>query len=183
MTTARREHERDGWQHYLRQRRLARECALQFLYQADLQDDWSCDQTRLTRLHAQVAELDAWPGDEQARDAWCFACRLIEGVCQERAGLDAKIGACAENWRLERMSTVDRNILRLALFELLHCDDVPDIAAIDEAIELAKEFGHQDSSRFVNGILDRVLQERQAGTPPGREHPGQVQDEAASETV
>ena len=73
MRAAARASHRARPERYLRQRRLARECALQFLYQADLQQDWGCDAARLTQFHTQVSGLDAWPGDDQAKDAWAFA--------------------------------------------------------------------------------------------------------------
>ena len=160
---------------YLRRRRYARECALQFLYQADQQDDWDCAQSRLELLRQQLDGLDSSLPDAEAGRAWEFAERLIRGVCAERQALDALIGESALNWTLARMAVVDRNILRLAAFELLHCDDVPDVASVDEAVELAKEFGHKDSHRFVNGILDRLLHQcrvepnASADEPPSEE--------------
>ena len=154
-------------QSYLRQRRFGRECALQFLYQADQQDDWTCRPEALKCFRKQVKEIEDRPVNEQFENAWKFVLMLIRGVSEHRETIDSMVRDCAINWRLERMGVVDRNILRLAAFELFHCDDVPDVAAINEAIELAKQFGHKDSGRFVNGILDRLLQERKknAGTP------------------
>jgi N utilization substance protein B len=73
--------------------------------------------------------------------------------------IDAKISAAAENWRIARMPTVDRNILRLGAFELLHMQDTPAAVAFDEAIELARRYGTTDSSAFVNGVLDRLRRE------------------------
>jgi N utilization substance protein B len=85
---------------------------------------------------------------------------LVEGVAAASAEIDAAIAAHAEGWTLERMPTVDRNILRLATFELLHTDDVPDRVAIDEAVELAKLVSTDRSPAFINGVLGRMLAER-----------------------
>jgi len=151
----------DGLQRYLRRRRLARECALQYLYQNDVQDDWDCTPERLQRFWDQARALADGAPEEEFERAREFAERLICGVAAEREKLDAMIRESAQNWTLERMGVVDRNIIRLAAFELYGCDDVPDVAAINEAIELAKEFGHEDSARFVNGIVDRLYRQRQ----------------------
>jgi len=153
---------KDAIEEYLRQRRFARQCALQYLYQADQQQAWSCTPAELRRFWEQVQELDDCLVGTQLERARGFAERLITGLCGQREALDRMISACALNWTLRRMAVVDRNILRLAAYELFHCDDVPHVAAIDEAIELAKEFGDDNSGRFVNGILDRLLRERQA---------------------
>lgn len=86
-----------------------------------------------------------------------FARALVEGVRAHQADIDAHITQAAENWRLDRMAAIDRNILRLGAFEILHCPDVPSKVAINEALELAKRYSTSQSSRFVNGILDRLL--------------------------
>ena len=83
---------------------------------------------------------------------------LISGVKEHQAQIDSIISSVAENWRLDRMAAIDRNILRLGAFEMLFCPDVPAKVAINEALELAKRYSTAQSSRFVNGILDRVLQ-------------------------
>jgi N utilization substance protein B len=85
-----------------------------------------------------------------------FTRALIDGVLANQPALDAMISELAENWRIDRMAAIDRNILRLGAFELLHCADVPRSVAINEALELAKRYSTAQSSRFVNGILDRV---------------------------
>jgi N utilization substance protein B len=147
---------------YRRERQFGRRCALQFLYQADVQDDWGNVERNLALLRRQVRELDEAPEGTSFDHAWQFAERLVRGVLTERSGLDERITASATNWTLARMSVVDRNILRLASFELHCCDDVPELTALDEGVELAKAFGHADSSRFVNGVLDRMLRDRRA---------------------
>src|SRR5262249_35071062 len=85
-----------------------------------------------------------------------FALALYDGVLQERADLDRRLAQAAENWKVQRMAVVDRNILRLGEYELLHVPDTPAAVVIDEAIELARRYGSADSPAFVNGVLDRL---------------------------
>ena len=145
---------------YRRERQLARRSALQYLYQADVQDDWGNVGRNLTLLKPQLRELDDPLEPPSFERAWDFTERLVRGVVAERARLDERISASATNWTLARMSVVDRNILRLATYELYCGDEVPELTALDEGVELAKVFGHADSSRFVNGVLDRLLRDR-----------------------
>jgi N utilization substance protein B len=86
-----------------------------------------------------------------------FAHALVAGVQSNQPRIDELIALVAENWRLDRMAAIDRNILRLGAFEILHCPEVPTKVAINEALELAKRYSTAQSSRFVNGILDRLL--------------------------
>ena len=95
-----------------------------------------------------------------------FAEGLISGVKQHQVRIDALISEAAENWRLDRMAAIDRNILRLGAYEMMFCDEIPARVAINEALELAKRYSTAQSSRFVNGILDRVLQSHAAATRP-----------------
>jgi transcription antitermination protein NusB len=88
-----------------------------------------------------------------------FADRLVRGYGARSAEIDDKIRAVSRHWRLERMSRVDRNILRLAAYELLHVEDVPSRVTLNEAVELAKRFGNEESAAFVNGVLDRIAQD------------------------
>lgn len=95
--------------------------------------------------------------DKDTEAARGFALGLVEGVERHRAQLDEALAAVSRNWRLERMAVIDRNVLRLAAFELLHrIDEVPRKVAINEAVELAKTFGAEGSGAFVNGVLDRI---------------------------
>lgn len=105
-----------------------------------------------------VHRNEALQGFEHAKE-------LVEGTVEHLEQIDALIRERADNWRLERMPAVDRNILRLAIFELLYEEDVPKLVVVDEAIELAKQFGSEQSSRFVNGLLDGLLR---AHKFPGR---------------
>ena len=145
---------------YRRERQFARRSALQFLYQADVQDDWGNLARNLLLLKAQIRDLDDPLDPPSFERAWDFTERLVRGVVAERARLDERISASATNWTLARMSVIDRNILRLATYELYCGDEVPELTALDEGVELAKMFGHADSSRFVNGVLDRLLRDR-----------------------
>lgn len=94
-----------------------------------------------------------------------FARGLVDGVHAHQPALDETIAVVAENWRIDRMAAIDRNILRLGAFELLHCPEVPRRVAINEALELAKRYSTAQSSRFVNGILDR-LEASESADPP-----------------
>ena len=98
-----------------------------------------------------------WDGHEPvAEEIRTFATTLFTGTAQHLGELDAMITSHADNWQLNRMAVIDRNILRLGAFELLHMDDVPSKVCINEAIELAKRFGDADSGKFINGILDAI---------------------------
>lgn len=129
-------------------RHRAREVALQILYQADLNP-------QLDRQHVQQF---LWRRLRQ-EELVGFAERLYQGTLTHRPEIDERLARIAENWRIERMNAVDRNILRLGAYELLFCPETPTKAIIDEAIELAKRYGTSDSSAFVNAILDRLAQE------------------------
>ncbi len=93
----------------------------------------------------------------ELEQAFAYAQTLVKGTLEHREEIDDIIRRQAEHWRLERMPAVDRNILRLAVFEFLYETDVPQLVVLDEAIELAKEFGTEQSGRFVNGVLDGIL--------------------------
>lgn len=96
------------------------------------------------------------PGDPEGRD---YADQLVRGVGESLANVDDTIRKASVNWRLERMARVDRNVLRLGAWELLYGKDVPRAVILDEAVELAKRFGSEDSGAFVNGVLDRIAED------------------------
>lgn len=145
---------------FLRRRRYARGAALRYLYQADVNSEWTLDAEREQRFWDQAAQEEDKPADADFTAAREFASKLIRGVIENRAALDKRITDCANNWTIARMGAVDRNVLRIAAYEILFKqEEVPPLAALDEAIELAKEFGDKDSSRFVNGLLDRMVNE------------------------
>jgi len=126
-------------------RHQARERALQILFQYD--------------IHGKPGLwLDVfWKENEATDEAKAFAERLVAGVLEKKKELDVLIGNYATNWKVSRMPIVDRNILRSGVYELLWMDDVPAKVTVNEAIELAKSFGDDDASKFVNGVLDKVL--------------------------
>ena len=98
-------------------------------------------------------------GPDFAESVRPFAEQLLNGVYQHRDELDAMIVAASENWRIERMSIIDRNVLRIALYEMLYRLEIPPKVSINEAIDLGKTFGSPDSGSFINGILDHLLRE------------------------
>lgn len=132
-------------------RTLARRAALQWLYQCDAGGD--------ADPATRAAFLDRERTGPAAR---AFAETLIDGTLAARDALDAVLAPLATNWSLDRMTTVDRNILRLAAWELLHHAATPAKVVLNEAIELAKQFGTEHSGRFVNGILNRLLPKARA---------------------
>src|SRR3972149_7228254 len=125
-------------------RRKARETALQALYKIDISAGASGEEA------LELEELA--PGSEARR--YCET--LVQGVTLRIGALDAEIEKHSENWTISRMSVVDRNILRIAVYELLYSGDVPYKVIIDEAVELAKKFGTDESGPFINGIIDRI---------------------------
>ncbi len=128
-------------------RRQAREQALQLLYQVDL------GERSLDDAIALFWEDEAEP---TAPDVVEFARILARGATAQQARIDELISDASINWKIRRMSFVDRNILRVAVFEFVALDDVPAMVSINEAIELGKRFGTSDSGSFINGILDRI---------------------------
>jgi N utilization substance protein B len=126
-------------------RRKGREAAIQYHFWRDLQ-------------HGEAPERieDFWEFCPAALRVREFALPLIEGMMAHLPEIDERIRRYCENYEFHRISPVDRNILRLAIYEMLHRDDIPPVVSINEAIELAKTFGGVDSGRFVNGILDRM---------------------------
>src|SRR5206468_1502521 len=127
-------------------RREARELALQALYQLDVAGE------------GDPGLALFWSYFDAEREVQAFARELVEGVAAHRERIDALIAASAEHWRLPRLSRVDLSLLRLATFELLARPDIPPSVAIDEAIEIARRFGSEDSPAFVNGVLDHIAQ-------------------------
>ncbi len=136
-------------------RRRAREYALQALYQSDLSE--VAVLSALNHLWSTQVEEDGMEGARPAESEEIeFAQRLVTGVEADKIKLDGLIEEASTNWRINRMPIVDRNILRLAAFELLNCPDIPASVSVNEAVELAKKFGTAESRAFVNGIVDRL---------------------------
>jgi N utilization substance protein B len=142
-------------------RRLAREIAVQALYQIEMNDTDAADAVAMIAEEAarEDSELDADPSALEA--AVPRARELAEGVVRLQPAIDRMLQQYLTGWQIDRLSRVDRQILRLAAYEIVWRDDVPPKAAVNEAIELAKRFGTEESGRFVNGVLGRVLDELQ----------------------
>jgi N utilization substance protein B len=158
---------------------MAREMALQMLYQHDMGGS-SAEQ--IFRTFDRAVYLDARGVDDgdgpprrrtkrsaeegerrrrEVEDAFAYARSLVHGTLEHLDEVNGLIRQQADNWRLERMPAVDRNILRLAVYELLYEEDIPKLVVMDEAIELAKKFSTDQSSRFVNGLLDGLLKRQE----------------------
>lgn len=142
-------------------RRKARQAALQALFLMEMNAD---------RPYEQSLEifLENFPVKGKSQP---FFSRLVQGVNAQKPEIDRLIQGHSEHWRLERMSRVDCNILRLAVFELIFCTDVPPRVAINEAIDLGKQFGSDESGAFINGILDSIFLERY-----GKQNPKEPQE-------
>jgi N utilization substance protein B len=134
------------------QRRRAREHALQMLFQIDL-----------TGVGPQDVFRDFWSDHKAPSEIRGFAEELVLGVHGTRRELDRWIVGSAEHWRIERMAVVDRNVLRMAVHEIVHDPETPDAVIIDEAIEVAKKYGSEESGAFINGILDAIRKRKERG--------------------
>src|SRR5437016_13983599 len=151
-------------------RRLARERAVQFLFQYDLNppDDLEAalgqfwESQRLAAIAEEKAEatwgekIELPPPAPEEIAARAFAEPPIRGTLEHRPELDGQSSTHARNWALNRIATVDRNILRLAIYEMFFREDIPPVVSINEAVDIAKKFSTEDSGKFVNGILDKV---------------------------
>lgn len=126
-------------------RRVARECALQMMYQLDVGKH---PKEEILRTY--------WLMNEHPQKVRDFAGRLFEGAIGKMAEIDRVIQQHAQNWRLNRMAAVDRNVLRIAVFEFLWGGETPETVVINEALEIAKKFSTHESAQFVNGILDSI---------------------------
>ncbi len=136
-------------------RREGRELALQALYQLDMRPDE--DPSRGLALF--------WSHFDGRDEAQAFARELVDGVRHERERIDALIGGTAQHWRLPRLSRVDLNLLRLSAFELIGRPEIPASVTINEAVEIARRFGGEDSASFVNGVLDAIASALGAKAP------------------
>ena len=151
-------------------RREARERAIQFLFQHDLNPP---ENLELALAHFWNSQRAAALADEKGDAKWgekfempppsteetatrLFADPLIRGALEHRSEADEQIKKHAKNWDLHRIATVDRNIMRLAIYEMLHREDIPPVVSINEAVDIAKKFSTEDSGKFVNGILDKI---------------------------
>jgi transcription antitermination protein NusB len=160
-------------------RTAAREAALQMLYAAEI-----------GKHSAEALLKDFWrefPGDAEGR---AYADSAVRGVLEQRAELDARVVKASVNWRLERMSPIARNVLRLGTWELLYQPEIPRAVIIDESVEVAKRYGGTESGAFVNGVLDRIANDcgrpqdspraRPSAPPPPEEPAIEVASEEAA---
>lgn len=129
----------------MRLRSKAREVTLHILYEIEI-----------SKIEVMLAFKVYLENNPQRQEVIDFSTSLIEGVTKNLAQLDSLIKKYVKNWEIDRMAVIDRNILRMACFELLFLEEVPPKVSINEAIELAKRFGDLDSPRFVNGVLDKI---------------------------
>lgn len=151
-------------------RRIAREKALQFLFQYEINHPEDLDDALKTfwdsqRMSAAMKKISGPTYGEEvelppitSKDLVIrnFAESLIRGSIKQAEACDKRLSVYAKNWSLERIATVDRSILRIAIFEILECDDIPPKVTINEAVDLAKKYSTEKSGKFVNGILDKV---------------------------
>ena len=136
-------------------RRKARELALRMLYQ------WETNGNDPER--ALLAYCESFPYQPDIVE---YARSILSGVKRENEKIDAYIGQACENWRMDRITYVDKGIMRLSVYEMLFSSDVPPKVAIDEALELAKKYGSEDSREFINGVLDRIMREHYRDREP-----------------
>jgi transcription antitermination protein NusB len=139
-------------------RRKARECALQALFQLEF---------NLADPEAVIRRY--WDGQKVAEDVREYGLRIVEGIRTHSREVDAAIQAASENWRIPRMAVVDRNILRIAVYELLFENTLVPAVVINEAIEVAKKYAGEEASVFINGILDAVRKSLEAGNDSSKE--------------
>ncbi len=132
--------------HFTGERRRARELAVQVLFHLEYSDDEPLEAFRLVSENFEVAEA-----------LTAFSKQLVQGVCEKRPHLDRVISVSSKHWRLERMARLDRTILRLATYEMMFLKDIPPRVSLDEAVEIGKKFGSEDSSRYINGVLDNIF--------------------------
>jgi N utilization substance protein B len=138
-------------------RHKARECALQMLFAADMVDDDPA--TLMTNYWKELGDTGI---DDKTRD---FANGLVRGTIERISDIDERIRTRAEHWRIERMAIVDRNVLRLAVYEFLY-HDTPNNVAINEALEIARRFSTYEATQFINGILDGIKQDLESKDEP-----------------
>ena len=126
-------------------RRQARELAMQALFYMDMQKDASEEMVELF--------CDCFCPSKKSRP---FFMRLVTGVLEKKGEIDVLVERFSQNWKISRMSCVDRNVMRIAIYEMLYCDDIPPKVSINEAVDVGKKFGTQESGAFINGIMDSI---------------------------
>ena len=137
----------------MRKRTKARDIAIQILYELDIKKETA---ESLLEEYWQRPALE----DLADKDIKSFTTALVEGTIKNKEEIDKIISSYAQNWELKRMAVIDRNILRMGTYELLFLEDIPPKVSINEAVELAKKYGDTDSSKFVNGVIDKIKKEK-----------------------
>ena len=141
----------------MRKRTQARECALQMLYQIDV-----------TATNIKETMKDYWESNPASDEVREFAEKIVAGTREHLKEIDEILVKHTENWELNRMAVVDRNILRFSTFELLFVEDIPPKVAINEAVNLAKKYSQIESGKFVNGVLDKICHSEPKRTNPDK---------------
>jgi transcription antitermination protein NusB len=150
----------------VRERRQSRRLAVDLLYEAEIRDRLpleAFDDRARAGWSDSPTEEQTPVGPPPEEDIVAYARDLVSGVQAHQADIDETIGRYADRWAISRMPVIDRTLLRIALFELLWREDIPVPVAINEAVELAKELSTEDSGRFINGLLGRVVDDQKAG--------------------
>ncbi len=155
-------------------KRMGRELAMQYLFQCDLAGNENFSES-LENFWIQAEESGEFPSNRIFRKARNYAEKIIAGVYEHEQEIDGIIESFSKKWDIDRMPVVDRNIIRVAIFELEFCPDIPALVSIDEAIEISKDFSSEKSSNFINGILNGVKDSLPPGAkdPPGRKNNGE----------
>lgn len=131
----------------MRKRTFARECALKILYRIEISKE---------SIETSLKDFWSKSADSADKESHDFAETLVKGTCENLAAIDNIISKYTDNWNISRMAVIDKNIMRMCVYEMLYRDDIPPNVSINEAIELAKKYGDVDSGKFVNGILDKI---------------------------
>ena len=136
-------------------KRLGRELAMQFLFECDLA---GTDQLaeNLENFWSQAEHSGEFPDRRVFRKARAYAEKIIAGVCEHETDINSLISRISDKWDISRMSAVDRNIIRVAVYEFFHCPDIPALVSINEAIEIAKDYSSAKSGNFINGLLNTI---------------------------
>jgi len=135
-------------------RRFSRELVIQFLYLSEMNEG---------EIENQLKSF--WENNSCQEDVQSFAENILNDIFDHKKEIDDKLEKYSDNWTLSRMAVIDRNLLRMAASELMYSKTVPSKVAIDEAVEIAKKFGTEDSPNFINGVLDRILKELKPDIP------------------
>ncbi len=146
-------------------RRRARELAMQALFYMDIHNN--CSPELVERFCQNFSP---------SPKVMPFFLKLVTGVLETKPELDALIERFSENWKIQRMSLVDRNVMRIAVYELLYCTDIPSKVSINEAVDVGKKFGSEESGAFINGIVDSIRIAMDKGDIPGLKEAGPVRD-------